>query len=111
MTPLTQKEISGYGYYHIFKNNKTGEQIEIKCSQEEYERMGVAGGAKYRPVMDGCAWVCSHGGRPEIEGRPIKDGEMMDMPDGQKIAKIDGREVLLEEGDLDANNNFVGTIK
>lgn len=107
---LIKKEISGHGYYHVFRNVLTKGIVRIKCTQKDYERMGEVGGARYNPTLDGHKWLWSNGGVPEIDGRPIKNGEMLEI-DGKKIAKIDDVDVVIEKGDLDDDNNFVGTIK
>lgn len=110
MIPLIRKDISGYGYYHFYHNDETGETITQKCTQEEYEAMGGTGGHKNNPVLKGHTWFQSSGGVPEVDGRLLNDGEYIDIGD-RSIAKLGTTNVLLESGDLDVNDNFVGTIK
>ena len=110
-TKLIKKEITSRGCYHHFQNNKTGVVISIKCSQEEYDRMGGVGGEQFNPVMKGYTWLLSNGGVPETDGRMIGDGEYMELENGIQVAKIGNVNVKLEAGDLDKDDNFIGVIR
>lgn len=107
---LTKKEISGYGAYHVFKDVVGGLVFE-KCTQAEYDRMGGPGGSKYNPVREGLTWQQSFSGTPEVEGRLMGEGEYVELPSGDKFAKMDGQNLKLESGDLDLSGNFIGLIK
>lgn len=109
---LTKKTITGFGYYHIFKNIQTGEIVNVKCTQKEYERMGGVGGEKFNPTLAGHIWLNSVGGAPEVDtGRLLNEGEYYQLSGGDKFAVISGKYCLLEPGDLDAQDNFIGTLK
>lgn len=110
MISLIKKDISGYGAYHAFKDSKTGEALFEKCTQEEYDRMGEPGGAKYNPIKDGYEWTHSFAGSPEVEGRLLGEREYIELPNGSMFAKINDQTVELQTGDVDASGNFVGLI-
>ena len=107
---LTLKTISGKGCYHQFRNNLNDEIVYVKCTQSDYDRMGLAGGAQYNPTLADHLWLSSSGGVPEVEGRMLKDREYIEI-DSMKIAKIGKQTVKLEEGDLDRDSNFIGVIE
>ncbi len=106
---LVDKAISGYGYYHAFKNDQTGEVMFVKCTNEDYTKLGEVDGDKHNPTLDGYTWSRSFGEVPEIEGRMIQDGEVYTIGNDQ-MAKINGLHVKLEEGDV-VDGEFVGVIK
>lgn len=58
---LTKKQYLGVGYVHRFQDNITGEIINVPCSKEEYEAMGMVDGHKNNPVKEGYTWLCSWG--------------------------------------------------
>lgn len=64
---LTERTYLGPGYYHWFKNKKTGEVLTVECTQEEYERMGRPGGAQYNPILPGHTWMASGGGTVKVD--------------------------------------------
>lgn len=66
---LTKREYLGEGYHHLFQNNKTGEQIYVPCTKEEYFELGEK---DIQPVLKGHIWVNSQGGT-----------YLVDTPDGR----------------------------
>lgn len=74
---LTKRNYVGQGYVHIFQNNKTGEILNVPCTQEIYEAMGKEGGEKFNPTLVGYTWISSVGD-VAITDSPdllIKEGE------------------------------------
>ena len=57
----------GEGFFHWFRNNKTGEEISVECTEAEYNTMTVKGGAENNPAKRGHIWLYSWGGTVKVD--------------------------------------------
>ncbi len=89
---LIEKQYLGDGYVHLFKNNKTEELVYIPTSKEDYERLGLPGGAQFNPVMDGHTWLYSLGGTIKVDNADgmLKDGEYC-VTEKEAFIKYEGK--------------------
>lgn len=64
---LTKRNYLGEGFVHFFTNNKTGKEVVVPCTSEEYYRMGEEGGSQYNPTKKGHTWKYSMGGTIKVD--------------------------------------------
>ncbi len=90
---LIKKEYLGEGYVHEFERDSDGLAVYIPCTKLEYERLGLKGGSKFNPVMEGHEWRRSHGGTVKVDNPDgiLKKGEYTEVGDMVLIGKGKGR--------------------
>jgi hypothetical protein len=96
---LTKRNYVGVGYNHRFTNDTTGEIVYVPCTQEEYEALGLPGGAKNNPTLDGHTWVCSEGGTCKVDTPTGVLGE-------NEYVEFEGKVVARFAGIEDAGEQF-----
>lgn len=88
---LTKRKYLGEGYVHVFKNDKTGAFVNVPCTKEEYEALGLPGGNKNNPTKAGHTWQCSCGGTVKVDTPDSLLGfnEYCDYKDGYFVQAVD----------------------
>ena len=78
---LKKKNYLGEGYTHQFTNNTTGEVIFVPTTKAQYESMGIKGGSKNNPTLDGHTWQSSSGGTIAVDNADsvLKEGEYCEI--------------------------------
>lgn len=64
---LTKRNFVGYSNFHIFVNDKTGEEVGIECTNEEYAQLGSVKDVQVTPTLEGHTWKCSLGGALKVD--------------------------------------------
>lgn len=72
---LTKREYLGEGYVHVFMNDKTGDIVNIPCTEQEYHRLGEAEGTQFNPTLEGHTWLNSQGGTLKVDTPDTTLGE------------------------------------
>lgn len=96
----------GDGYFHYFKD-KNGDIVVEECSQEDYERLGLPGGAEFNPVRKGLTWLYSAGGVVKVDNPDfqLKEGEYVEYGDivlfhkNNEVLRIPKTDVVNDEID------------
>lgn len=57
---LTQRALLGDGFFHIFVDDKTGGEIPVQVTEEEYDVLALPN--VEQPMREGCSWKYSVGG-------------------------------------------------
>lgn len=105
LTKLTPRTYLGDGYFHWFKNDKTGEEVTVECTQEEYEALGLPGAGP--AVLEGHTWLSSAGGTVKVDTPSGFLGENeYTVRGGEKVVRTAKEEVLLPPEAVDAEHNI-----
>lgn len=98
---LVKREYLGEGYLHLFIHNQTGEEKFVECTEAEYKRMGLKGGSKYNPTLEGYTWKCSVGGTIKVNTPNTILGENeYCIKDGKVVAHLPDSEDRLQQFDI-----------
>jgi len=62
---LTKRNYLGEGWVHIFKNDKTGDEVVVECTEEEYKALALPNPTN--PTLEGHTWTHSAGGTVKVD--------------------------------------------
>lgn len=97
---LEKREYLGEGFFHYFKENKTGDVVSVECTRAEYEALGEPGSAQ--PFMKGCTWDHSAGGTVKVDSADGFLGEGEYTVKGNEVfAVLGGSEMPLARSAVD----------
>lgn len=104
---LTPRQYLGEGYFHFFKNDQTGEIVSLETTKKQYESMGIVGGSKNNPVLEGHTWLYSDGGTTKVDTPSGFLGENEYTIQNGKVALcIDRMEKFLPMDAVDSEHNL-----
>lgn len=92
---LTKRNYLGKGWVHLFINNKTGEEVIVPCTEEEYHALNVPN--PVNPTMDGHTWNSSWGGTIKVDtpNTILGDNEYCDFEDKYAVASKNEKGYLM----------------
>jgi hypothetical protein len=85
---LIKRKYLGEGYFHNYKNQKTGEIRYTETTKEQYESMGEVGGHVNNPENEGdWIWLDSVGGAIKVDSPTLllSENECTQLPDGRWV--------------------------
>jgi hypothetical protein len=73
VTTYTKRTYLGVGYIHVFKNDKTGEVINVPCTQEDNDALGQPNATI--PTLADHTWLKTVGGGYKVDTPDTTLGE------------------------------------
>ena len=93
---LTKRNYLGVGYVHIFTNNKTGDDVGVECTQEEYAALSLPNAVN--PTLEGHTWSHSAGGTIKVDSPTtlLGENEYCDFEGGHVVVTKTGSDFNLK---------------